>query len=144
MTPYKSNGRAKQRHVSVSYAMLFPFVTNKGSQPKGSDIELVHTLSTSLGFTYDLKYAQDFKDLILNVVTGDADFCISHPAVVVQRYKHGLDVLALSVRKYVLVQRYPIRINSMHTITQPFTLNVWLTIMFTIVSIFVILAFLNR
>ncbi len=143
-TPYMKNGQAKDRHVSISYTVLNPYVYEKGSNPKGSDIELVKTLSKSLGFTYEYKYAKYFQGLIRNVYSGKADFCISHPSVVLHRYAFGLDVMPLSARRYVLVQRHPTDINSAYTIAQPFTLNVWLALLFTSASMYAVLVFLNR
>ncbi len=144
LTPYTKNGLSRNRHVRISYTILYPYVYEWGNNPKGSDIDLIQALSKSLGFTYEYKYDKYFQGLIRNVWSGEADFCISHPAVALHRYAFGLDVMALSARNYVLVQRHPTNINSVYTIVQPFNMYVWLALLFTIISIYITLAFLNR
>ncbi len=144
MTPYTKNRLSRNRHVRVAYSVLYPYVYEHGSNPKGCDIDLIDTLSKSLGFTYEYKYDRYFQGLIRKVWSGEADFCISHPGIALHRYAFGLDVMTMSARNYVLVQRHPKNIRAVYTIAQPFNLYVWLALLFTIISIYVILAFLNR
>ncbi len=137
-------GRAKKRHISVSYFPIRPHVTQVGSEPKGSDIEVMRSLAAIMDFTADFSLASSFEDLVRTVAEGKADMCISHAAIALHRYQLGLDFSTLVTQRYVFVQRHPVAINSMYTTVHPFTLAVWLAILATTVCIGIFIALLQR
>ncbi len=133
-----------RRHVTVAYTLIRPHVTTAGEHPAGSDIDIMQTLSRSLGFSVNFTNEKSFSGIVEAVSSGRADMSISQAALALQRYRLGTDMLAVISKRYMLVQRHPVQINKIYTITQPLTYQVWLALLATVLSIAIFLAWLNR
>ncbi len=138
------NGRAKIRHLKVQFVSMQPYVTSQGLIPEGSDVDVMDSLASRLGFSIEYKYTNNFKNLLKFVTEGSSDMCISHSSIALSRYNLGLDIFASLFRRYLFIQRHPVFISSSYTISQPFTLKVWLAILATISAIAVTLTIINR
>ncbi len=143
-SPFHSKGKASRRNLTVACTIIRPHVTAVGENIAGSDIDIMMELSQSLGFSAKFISTNSFGGMIEAVSSGEADMSISQAALALSRYRLGTDVLAVMGRKYMLVQRYPVQINKIHTIMQPLTFTVWLAIFTSGLSVAFFLLLLNR
>ncbi len=144
MSPFDSKLKALKRNLTVACTIIRPHVISLGEKPTGSDITIMKELSQSLGFSANFINIDSFDNMVKAVYSGKADMSISKAALALHRYRLGTDVLAVIVRKYKLVQRYPVQISKINTIVHPLTLPVWLAIFLTAIAVAICLLFLNR
>ncbi len=54
-------GNANKRHLDVSYVLSPPDITRDGKTVKGSDVDILESLSSRLSFTVSYKNVQSFN-----------------------------------------------------------------------------------
>ncbi len=146
MSPFDQNGKAVMREITGTYAIIPPYIINpKPPMPTGLDPAIMNLLSKQLNFKMTYKFVPDFTELIKLVLMGQADMSLSQPNFIYQRYTLGLDISpALTLRSFFFIKRHPVPLDSMYTISYPFTNTVWLYIFVTIVLIASVLTLFNR
>ncbi len=143
LSTVNQSGKANKRHLVVSYVISLPYVTRAGATPKGSDVDILESLSSRLGFTTLYKRGQSFNDIISHVADGSSDMSISHTGIMWQRYRLGIAPIVLTPSLLRFMQRHPVPVSSLYTISFPFTQHVWVALVFTVIFTFLFLAFLN-
>ncbi len=143
LSPYNKLGKTKKRHIVVSHLFNPPYITKAGLSPKGSDIDIVESLSSRLDFAITYMEGGSFDTVISHVASGLADMCISHLGIVWHRYRMGLAPIVLGPSFLRFAQRHAVPINSLYTISYPFTTHVWAALAVTVIAISLFLGFLN-
>ncbi len=141
-----SLGRTKSRHLRVCYTLFPPYVVDpRPPSPLGLDPDLVRALSKHLKIDVTFVPSKDFNELIILLLMGQADMSISQLNLVHPRYALGLDVSPiLTQRSMVFVTRHPVAIDSLSTMTDPFSVIIWVWILISIILVTATLALFNK
>ncbi len=143
ISPWDEHGKAKRRQVSVSYLIFNPYIVEIGSPPIGIDGTTLETLSKSLDIKVDYVPAKTFTELVDLVATDKVDFCLSHPSIALHRFRMGLDFITMYWRNMFYIQRYPVPVDSLYTVSYPFTIGVWRATLATVIIVALVLSSLN-